>query len=88
VAGRVFHVIDRYAPDSATTDRATGVPTADGGPRKLGKGVTNVPGGWVTSANSRWVLYLAGWMLLAMIGYFGTLHALRLPWSRLRAPEA
>lgn len=34
----------------------------DGGePRRLGSGVTNVPGGWLFSADGRWVLVLEGY---------------------------
>ncbi len=32
-----------------------------GGPRKVGNGVTNVPGGYLFSPDSRWVLFLVGY---------------------------
>ncbi|MCC6335950.1 MAG: hypothetical protein IT380_18410 [Myxococcales bacterium] len=32
-----------------------------GEPVKLGNGVTNMPGGWLFSADSRWILMAAGW---------------------------
>ncbi len=49
------------------------VPTdGTGGPRKVGNGVTNVPGGYVVSPDSRWVLYLEGYNAVAQTG---TLHA-------------
>ncbi|MBX5484846.1 MAG: gliding motility protein [Myxococcaceae bacterium] len=37
------------------------VATSGGGARKLGNGVTNVPGGFSFSADSRWVLFLSGY---------------------------
>lgn len=32
-----------------------------GAPRKLGSGVTNSPGGWLHTADSRWILFSAFW---------------------------
>lgn len=37
------------------------VPLAGGAPRKLGSGVTNMPGGYLFSPDSRWVLFLTGY---------------------------
>lgn len=37
------------------------VSTKGGGAHKLGNGVTNMPGGWMFSPDSRWILYSAGW---------------------------
>ena len=37
------------------------VPTAGGEPREIGTGVTNVPGGFTLSPDSRWVLLLSGY---------------------------
>jgi hypothetical protein len=45
------------------------VPTALGGrPRKLGRGITNVPGGYLASPDSRWVLFLAGYNAAVQAG--------------------
>jgi hypothetical protein len=43
-------------------------PTGGGAPRKLGTGVTNVPGGYFLSADSRWALYLAGYNAASQSG--------------------
>ncbi len=48
------------------------VATDGGAPAKLGNGVTNVPGGWTVSPDSRWALYLAGYN---PVNQTGTLHA-------------
>jgi hypothetical protein len=37
------------------------VPSKGGKPQKLGSGVTNSPGGWLHTADSRWVLFTTGW---------------------------
>jgi dipeptidyl aminopeptidase/acylaminoacyl peptidase len=37
------------------------VPTKGGAARKLGNGITNMPGGYLFSADGRWVLFLAGY---------------------------
>lgn len=45
------------------------VPTSGGGKaRKLGTGVTNVPGGYSYSADSRWALFVAGYNPIAQSG--------------------
>lgn len=44
------------------------VPTTGGSSRKLGNGVTNVPGGYLFSADSRWVLFLAGYNAASQSG--------------------
>lgn len=36
-------------------------PSKGGPPRKLGRGVTNMAGGWLHTSNSRWILYNAEW---------------------------
>ncbi|MGQ0508083.1 MAG: TolB family protein, partial [Myxococcaceae bacterium] len=48
------------------------LPVNGGAARKLGTGVTNLPGGYLTSADSRWVLYLGGFNAAS---HSGTLHA-------------
>src|SRR5690349_1257428 len=42
--------------------------TGGGGGRKIGNGVTNVPGGFSFSPDSRWVLFLAGYNAVAQSG--------------------
>lgn len=37
------------------------VPSAGGAAQKLGNGVTNMPGGWLHTADSRWVVFTAAW---------------------------
>jgi hypothetical protein len=37
------------------------VPTRGGKPMKLGNGVTNMPGGWLHTADSKWILFTAAW---------------------------
>jgi hypothetical protein len=44
------------------------VPVAGGEPRRIGVGVTNVPGGYLFSADSRWVLFLAGYNAASQTG--------------------
>lgn len=44
------------------------VPTSGGSARKLGNGVTNVPGGYTFSPDSRWALYLTGYNVVTQSG--------------------
>jgi dipeptidyl aminopeptidase/acylaminoacyl peptidase len=44
------------------------VPTSGGAPRKLGNGITNAPGGYLTSPDSRWALFLAGYNAAVQAG--------------------
>jgi hypothetical protein len=44
------------------------VPARGGKPQKLGHGVTNMPGGWLHTADSRWVLFAAGWDPAQQVG--------------------
>lgn len=37
------------------------VPAEQGEPVKLGHGVTNMPGGWLFTSDSRWLVFSAGW---------------------------
>ncbi|MHB8875674.1 MAG: gliding motility protein [Myxococcaceae bacterium] len=55
-------------------------PTAGGASRKLGNGVTNVPGGYLFSPDSRWVLFLAGYNAANQSGELSA--------ADLKAPEA
>ena len=48
------------------------IPMQGGASRRVGSGVTNVPGGYLFSPDSRWVLYLAGYNAASQIG---ELHA-------------
>ncbi len=48
------------------------LPVGGGKPRRLGSGVTNVPGGYLVSPDSRWALYLEGFNAAA---HAGVLHA-------------
>lgn len=51
------------------------VPTSGGAARKVGTGVTNMPGGYLFSPDSRWVLFLSGYNAVSQSG---TLQALDL----------
>jgi hypothetical protein len=51
------------------------VASSGGAPRKVGNGVTNVPGGYTFSPDSKWVLALTGYNA---VGQTGTLTALNL----------
>jgi Tol biopolymer transport system component len=44
------------------------VATGGGSPRKLGSGVTNMPGGYLFSSDSRWALFLVGYNVSAQAG--------------------
>ena len=44
------------------------VPSRGGKPHKLGSGVTNMPGGWLHTADSRWVLFTTGWDPTQQVG--------------------
>ncbi|MBL8955853.1 MAG: PD40 domain-containing protein [Myxococcaceae bacterium] len=44
------------------------VPTAGGSPKKLGNGVSNFPGGYLFTADSKWVLELVGYNASAQAG--------------------
>lgn len=44
------------------------VPSQGGAPVKLGNGVTNMPGGWLTTADSKWVLYTAAFDPTQQVG--------------------
>ncbi|HLL53160.1 MAG TPA: gliding motility protein, partial [Myxococcaceae bacterium] len=48
-------------PPSMVVGELYEVPVAGGPARKLGSGVTNVPGGALISSDSRWALYLSGY---------------------------
>lgn len=37
------------------------IPTAGGAPSKVAQGVTNLPGGWLLSPDSRWIIASANW---------------------------
>jgi dipeptidyl aminopeptidase/acylaminoacyl peptidase len=50
-------------------------PTAGGATRKLGDGVTNVPGGWAFSPDSKWLLYVTNYN---PVGQSGVLWAVPL----------
>jgi hypothetical protein len=52
-----------------------GVPVTGGSPRKLGDGVTNVPGGLLFTPDSKYALYLTGYNVAAQAG---VLHVLAL----------
>ncbi len=51
------------------------LPAGGGKPRRLGTGVTNVPGGHLVSPDSRWALYLEGFNAAS---HAGTLHVVDL----------
>src|SRR5204863_9640980 len=44
------------------------VPTAGGEPKKLGNGVSNFPGGYLFTPDSKWVLELVGYNAAAQAG--------------------
>jgi hypothetical protein len=44
------------------------VPTTGGAPRKLGNGITNAPGGYLTSPDSHWALFLVGYNAAVQAG--------------------
>jgi hypothetical protein len=60
------------------------VPTSGGEPREIGNGVTNVPGGFTFSLDSRWVLLLAGYN---PVTHGGTLLAVDLTDPKARPAE-
>jgi hypothetical protein len=60
------------------------VAIAGGTPRKVGNGVTNVPGGYTFSPDSKWVLALTGYNAVEQTG---TLTALRLDAADSKAVE-
>ncbi|MEW5737421.1 MAG: gliding motility protein [Myxococcota bacterium] len=49
------------APPPMRLGELWAVPTLKGDAVKLGHGVTNMPGGWLFSPDSRWILFLAAW---------------------------
>ncbi len=49
-------------------------PLDGGSPRKVANGVTNVPGGYLFSPDSRWLLYLAGYNAATQTGELSVLN--------------
>lgn len=60
------------------------VPAQGGKPQKLGNGVTNMPGGWLHTADSRWVLFAAGWDPAQQVGELYVQDAKNLETERQR----
>lgn len=44
------------------------VPTKGGEPHKLGSGVVNMPGGWLHTADSKWILFTTSWEPTTQMG--------------------
>lgn len=55
-------------PDRMRVGELWVVPTAGGDPKKLGNGVSNFPGGYLFTADSKWVLELVGYNASAQAG--------------------
>ena len=55
-------------PPQMVVGALNAVPVAGGEPLRIGVGVTNVPGGYLFSADSRWVLFLAGYNAASQTG--------------------
>lgn len=60
------------------------VPTKSGTPVKLGNGVTNMPGGWLHTADSKWILYTAAWDPSQQVGELYVQNATDLTTERQR----
>jgi hypothetical protein len=61
------------------------VPAKGGGAgRKIGSGVTNSPGGWLHTADSRWVIFTAGWDPAQQVGELYVQDAKKLDAERER----
>jgi hypothetical protein len=58
--------------------------SGEGSARKIGNGVTNMPGGWMVSPDSRFVLYLSGYN---PVGQSGILHVHDLSAPATELPE-
>ncbi|MGV3619190.1 MAG: hypothetical protein ACO1OB_00155 [Archangium sp.] len=64
------------------------VSTKGGGAQKLGNGVTNMPGGWMFSPDSRWILFSAGWDPRKQEGELFAQDTLKLDGERVRIAPA
>ncbi len=60
------------------------VPAKGGAPQKLGNGVTNMPGGWLHTADSKWILYTAAWDPTQQVGELYVQDAKKLDAERQR----
>lgn len=60
------------------------LPTKGGAPVKLGNGVTNMPGGWLFTADSKWLLYSAVWDPTQQVGELYVQDAKKLDSERQR----
>ncbi len=60
------------------------VPSKGGTPRKLGNGVTNMAGGWLHTADSRWVIFNAAWDPTQQVGELYVQDAKKLDAERER----
>jgi len=56
------------APPPMRLGELWAVPTVSGAAVKLGNGVTNMPGGWLFSPDSRWILFAAAWDPTQQVG--------------------
>jgi hypothetical protein len=54
------------------------IPTKGGTPKKLGAGVVNMPGGWLHTADSRWILFSTAWEPTTQLGQLFVQDAKRL----------
>lgn len=60
------------------------VPSKGGTPRKLGNSVTNMAGGWLHTADSRWVIFTAAWDPTQQVGELYVQDAKKLDAERER----
>jgi hypothetical protein len=60
------------------------VPTAEGEAVRLGKGVSNMPGGWLITQDSRWILFLGGFDPTQQLGELFVQDAKNLATERRR----
>jgi hypothetical protein len=56
------------APPPMRLGELWAVPTVTGAPVKLANGVTNMPGGWLFSPDSKWILLNGGWDPTQQVG--------------------